>query len=256
MIGLAGLGFSPNRFLEEARLSPMEKKIFLAMLHSEGAYVYPSLHTLRFELRLREATVESAKLLDATPAGFASFAASRCNPQYWNRTREGGFRLKEGVEPATALLDIFENGEKYAFECATAVVIVLYRSVLTLLGRETFNRLFAGLYLWDWKVDRDLGLTTRKDVDYYPGDILYFANPDYDPRTPHWQGENTILLDDNLYYGHGIGITTREEIIRFLNRYRKPGSSLSAGMKNAASRPSYRYLAQFSPEIRGAVLLS
>lgn len=253
MIVIAGRGINPVHFLENTPLPLGEQKIFLAMAHSEGLYAYPSLHPLLFELRFRTETMTAARMLEETPAGFATFATSKCNPDYWNLTREGGFLLKQGVAPDEALLDIFTHGEAYAFECATAVVIVLYRAALTLLGRETFNRLFAGLYLRDWKVDRDLGLTTRRDVDFYPGDILYFANPQFDPRTPFWQGENTVLLEDNLYWGHGIGIRTREEIIQFLNRHRKPGATISAVMRNTATRPSYRYLARYAPEMQEAV---
>lgn len=255
MIAVAGRGINPLQLIEESSLTPLQRKILLGLAHSEGLYFYPSYQPLFFELSFREETVNAAKELEATPAGFSTFATSKCNPEYWVLTREGGFRLKEGVPPDTALLDIFTNGEAYAFECATAVVIVLYRAALTLLGRDPFNRLFANLYLRDWKVDRDLGLTTRRDVDFYPGDILYFQNPEFDPKTPHWQGENAVLLDDNLYWGHGIGIRTREEIIQFLNRHRKSGATISASMKNTATRPSYRYLARFAREQQEAVPL-
>lgn len=38
-------------------------------------------------------------------------------------TDEGGFLLRSGVTPASAIRDIFRNGRQYGFECATAIVI-------------------------------------------------------------------------------------------------------------------------------------
>ena len=56
--------------------------------------------------------------------GFATFRKSKCNLDFWNRTDEGGFVLKDGVKASEAIHDIFANSPKYATECATAMMIV------------------------------------------------------------------------------------------------------------------------------------
>lgn len=201
---------------------------------------------LSFELLVRENTVKAAKSLYFSEASFATFYHSRCNSKYWLLTREGGFELKANAAPAEAIRDIFTNGAQYAFECATAMVIVLYRAVLDTLGDTVFNRLFSNLYLWDWHFDFDLRLTWNVPQAYYPGDIRYFKNPEVDPKTPYWQGENVVDLGGGLYYGHGLGIRSAKEMIAALNQRRRPGATRSAYLMDEAARPGYAYLSQFT----------
>ena len=67
----------------------------------------------------------------------------------------------------------------------------------------------------NWKyLDKDLGVRSSNNKRSLPGDCLYIANPDVDPATPEWQGENVIQLINGRYYGHGIGIRTIEGFIR------------------------------------------
>ena len=63
-------------------------------------------------------------------------------------------------------------------------------------------------------------------MDYLPGDCRYFNNPDVDPLTPEWQGENAIDLSGGMYYGHGIGIKTADKIIEILNHNRIQDSNI------------------------------
>ena len=65
---------------------------------------------------------------------FAVFATSRGNPHYWNMTSVGGFRLWPGVKPSDAIQDIYTNSSWYAFECATAMIVIYYHAVLNLIG--------------------------------------------------------------------------------------------------------------------------
>ena len=74
------------------------------------------------------------------------------------------------------------------------------------------------------------------------GDRRYFDNPDVDPVTPEWQGENVIVLDNSLYYGHGIGIEDANDIIKSLNSNREHGSTQSAFLMDSASRPNFKKL--------------
>ncbi len=192
---------------------------------------------------MRTNIVEAAKALYAGGANFATFARSRCNERYWTRTENGGFMLNRGVWPSDGIYDIFVNGRLYGFECAGAIIIILYKAVLDTVGGAVFNAYFQNLFLRDWQFDRDLRLiTTYNNYNAYPGDVLYFKNPDYDPRTPEWQGENVVMLDDNLYFGHGIGIKSGQEIVAGLNRMRRRGSIRSAYLQDSVVSPDFEYL--------------
>lgn len=222
------------------------KEILSTMRNSRHVYAFESAERLSFELTVRQNIVGAARALNRSGAGFATFYNSRCNERFWNLTSKGGFRLKAGVESATALNDIFQNGSQYAFECATAMVIVLYKGVLDSIGAASFNRHFSNLFLWDWEYDDDLGLRWYVPFDYLSGDVRYFKNPDVDPNHIQWQGENAIDMGNGLYYGHGIGIVSAEEIVAALNRNRRPGADRSAYLMREAGRPAYRHLAQFA----------
>ncbi|QPA30480.1 protein-glutamine gamma-glutamyltransferase [Thermaerobacillus caldiproteolyticus] len=227
-------------------LSKVQQRIFQALLKEQKIYVYKNEQQLFFELLLREHIIQAAILLAKSKVRFTIFRFSRCNEQFWYRNELGGFQLKETVSPTDAINDIFQNSHLYAFECATAIVIVFYKAVLDVLGANTFNKLFANLLLYDWHFDKDLGVKTRKGNDYIPGDCLYFKNPDVDPQTPQWQGENTIYLGDGLHYGHGIGIKTKEEIIAVLNKKRKRGATKSAYLLEQTTRIDFQYLSTFA----------
>lgn len=126
------------------------------------------------------------------------------------------------------------------------MLIIYYHAVLNTIGKELFNRIFKYLYLYSWHSDSDLKLQTI-DTDFLiPGDIVYFKNPDVNPQTPWWQGENAVVLEDGSYFGHGMGITSAEQIIHFLNENRKDNSTRSAYLHKTVTRPNFRYLANVS----------
>lgn len=226
-------------------LTELERSALAEKQKSPVVYAYNSLDDLRFELKMRSNIVNAAKALHDSGVDFSGFDDSRCNERYWMRTDRGGFQLRNGVMPSTAINDIFQNGDQYAFECATAIVIVLYKAVIDTLGEAVFNRYFQDLLLWDWNYDRNLRLVSNPNLaEAYAGDILYFANPDYNPRTPEWQGENVVKLGNDLYYGHGIGITSSQGMITALNRARKPGSKISAYLSNEVINPDFDALRQ------------
>ncbi len=233
--------------LNPRMLSDLEKKILRKKERTPFVYQYRSLDALLFELKMRTHIVEAAKALYASGVGFATFSQSRCNERYWIRTSNGGFQLRPGVRPSVAISDIFENGHLYAFECAGAIIIMLYKAVLETIGERAFDYYFQNLFLRDWQYDKDLRLLTSNNLnEIYPGDVLYFQNPDYNPSTPEWQGENVIMLDDNLFFGHGIGIGTSEDIIAGLNRARRPGSQTSAFLQNLVLTPDFEAVRMLS----------
>ncbi|MGO4548404.1 protein-glutamine gamma-glutamyltransferase [Paenibacillus sp. 2TAB23] len=224
-------------------LTELERKILQDKRQSQVVYHYPSVDALEFELKTRTHIVEAAKALYASGVSFATFAGSKCNEQYWTRTENGGFQLKGGVLPSVGINDIFENGHLYGFECAGAIIIILYKAVLDTVGDAVFNAYFKNLFLRDWQYDRDLSLITAYNKnEAYPGDVLYFKNPEHDPETPEWQGENVVMLDENLYFGHGIGIETGQDIIQALNRMRKENSTISAYLQDLVVYPDFEYL--------------
>ncbi|QNK60958.1 protein-glutamine gamma-glutamyltransferase [Paenibacillus sp. PAMC21692] len=223
----------------------LERKTLTRKMASPMLYSYPSLDSLIFELKMRSHIVEAAKAMYASGVSFASFSNSRSNEQYWIRTPQGGFLLRPNVLPSDAVNDIFENGHLYAFECAGAIIIILYKAVLDAIGEAAFNRHFRNLYLISWETDRDLRLNATYNLnETYHGDTMYFKNPDYDRSTPEWQGENAIKLDDNLFFGHGIGIGSAGDIIEKLNRARMPGSMTSAYLDNLIITPDFEFVRQ------------
>jgi hypothetical protein len=232
--------------MEEYPRNSVERQLLMTMSQSAENYRYDALGQLRFELRLRRDIVNAARDLDRSRFSFATFHKSRCNPEYWERTADGGFRLKSGARPGEAIRDIFTNGGAYATECATAMIIVYYKALLDTFGEALFDEQFPAIYLMNWHaIDpllRAVGIP-RRAQDVLLGDRKYFDNPDVNPKTPEWQGENVIVLPGGLYYGHGIGIKTAEQMVRALNANRKTDATRSAHLLDTASRPDFRQLA-------------
>jgi len=102
-----------KRQLAQMTLPPLQREIVQAQERSPIPYRYGSLDELLFELALRNSIVDSALALNGSGAQFAVYRKSRCNEMYWNRTEEGGFRLKNGVAPSDAITDIYRNGPLY-----------------------------------------------------------------------------------------------------------------------------------------------
>ena len=208
------------------------------------------LDEITFELELRNNIILSARALNQSNAAFEVFESSRCNPRFWHLMNTGGFLLRRDVKPSDAIQDIYMNSSLYAFECATAMVIIFYHAVLNLIGEYFFNQLFSNLYLYSWNFDPDLGLQTIYTDDFLPGDVVYFKNPDFNPYTPEWKGLNAVVLDDGTFFAHGIGIGTAEQFIHILNQLRKPWATRSAYMTDLVVKPSFSYLEKLSPSQR------
>ncbi len=245
MITVAGSAPDITELLGQYPISSAERQLLEQLSSSRENYRYDDLEQLNFELTLRSRIVDASKSLYRSGLRFAVFHKSEVNPEYWDRTQNGGFRLKDGAQPSAAIEDIFINGQKYATECATAMVIVYYKALLEALPEETFNRLFPSIYLMNWHgldpLLREIGMPVEVS-EFLLGDRGYFKNPEVDPKTPEWQGENVIVLPGGLYYGHGIGISTAERIIRALNSNRAEGATETAYFMDVAARPNFKKL--------------
>ncbi|MBD8070537.1 protein-glutamine gamma-glutamyltransferase [Bacillus sp. PS06] len=236
-----------------ALMNKEEIDILQTMASHQDIYEYDSFEQLLFELKMRIETIVAAEELNRSGARFATFETSFCNEEYWDLIETGAFVLKDDTSPAEAVLDIYSQGDKYAFECATAMVIVFYKAAVESVGKESFDHLFADLVLYDWHYDKDIGLMTTRGNEFIPGDCIYFKNPDFDPETPYWRGENAIVINEDLYYGHGIGIKNATEIIEHLNNHRKTNATESAYILSQHTRPDYRTLSNYSlPQTRSA----
>ncbi len=224
--------------------SDQQKEIFRLMVTGQENYQYSTAQQLAFELKVRDSIVSAAKALSRSGMEFRVFRNSKANPQFWQRTGEGGFKLLNGVKPADAIRDIYRNGRLYGTECSTAMAIVYYKAMLDVFGDELFNQLYPSIQLMNWQyLDRDLALVRLSTAtELLPGDARYFKNPDVDPTHPEWQGENAFYLGGGKYYGHGVGITTGDAIIRSLNGLRKPGATRTAYLTDTVTRQNYAYL--------------
>ncbi|WP_226669517.1 protein-glutamine gamma-glutamyltransferase [Metabacillus litoralis] len=232
--------------LTSSSYSTEQNEIIAKMSRYNNKYSFLNHEHLKFVLHLRLEIINSARNLYASKAKFTTFERAHCNENYWQLTAQGGFKLKSGVKPSVAIKDIYENGLLYGFECATAMVIIFYTGVLSSIDSRQFDRLYQGLYLRDWQSDEDLPIYTNRGNDYLPGDCLYFNNPQFNPNTPQWQGENAIDLGNDLYFGHGIGIKTAEGIIEALNKRRSAQATESAHLLSQVTRIDDNYLYQFS----------
>jgi protein-glutamine gamma-glutamyltransferase len=240
----------PNAFINKYNLNPTGQKIIGILSASDHTYKYSSEYQLKFEVDLRSSIVNAAIALNRSNFSFKVFRKSMCNTDYWLRTDNGGFLLLDNVKPSDAINDIYINSSLYGTECATAMVIVYYKALVDVLPESVFNKLFPEIYLMNWQhLDRNLGIVDYPNVnDYLPGDGRYFKNPDVNPLTPEWQGENVFDLGNGMYYGHGVGIGNANKFISGLNHNRVPGSTKSAYLLDSAKRPNFKHLANISEQ--------
>ena len=116
--------------------------ILKQMVNYPVIYYYESLQQLKFELLFRANTIKAANALDQSGVKFTTFTYSFPNRKYWYRLPNGGFLLREGINPSEGIEDIVKNGKLYAFECSTGIAIVLYIATLYTIGPRAFNTYF------------------------------------------------------------------------------------------------------------------
>ncbi|NMM63882.1 protein-glutamine gamma-glutamyltransferase [Clostridium sp. P21] len=244
MIKISDSTVSKNELMKGYQINSMENKIINKLFLSKKIYTYSSLNELKFQLNLQTNICVSAKDMSKSNLLFKVFRKSKCNSKYWDHTNEGGFLLKKEVKPSDAIKDIFINSSKYGTECSTAIVIIYYKALVNVLPEKLFNKMFPNIHLLNWHyLNENLYIEEfRDETDVLMGDCKYFKNPDVNPLTPQWQGENTIYLGNGTYYGHGLGVKNTEEIIKSLNKNRKIAAKQSAFLLNSATRLNYKHL--------------
>lgn len=245
MIRIANQSADIPRLLEKYPSGSVEAAILQMMAESDEELSYSSEEQLHFELVLRKEIIAAAEAQYRSGLRFKVFRDSFCNPAFWMRTPNGGFSLRAGAEPYDAVRDIFENGHLYGTECATAMMMIYYGALSKVFPRKAFNRIFSSIYLMNWhRIDRELEPvgSMRKTGTFLPGDRRYFANPDVDPVTPEWQGENVIDMGRGLFYGHGVGKHTADVFVGTLNRMRRDGADESAYLMDLVGRPNFKKL--------------
>lgn len=223
----------------------LQFKIFNIINESPNMMYYNSLDELDFEMKLRTAIVQASVELNESNFSFAVFRNSSCNEHYWRSTSNGGFQLRDDVSPSVAIIDIYKSSQLYATECATPMVIICYKALLSVYGDDLFDRLFPEIYLMNWsRLDKRIALFGQlSETSYYaPGDRCYFSNPDVRQDSLEYQGENAILLDQDTYYAPGMGITSANEIITALNQVRQSNATRSAFLRNTVGRLNYQSL--------------
>jgi protein-glutamine gamma-glutamyltransferase len=223
-------------------LSPVEENIFTSLKESPTDYRYRNLTELKYELKLRERIIANAKNMNESDATFSAFEHSKFNPIYWTKTPYG-YQLKESKLPSDAIDDIFTNSSAYSFECVTSIVLIYYKSILDTIKTSYFNERYTPLLVWGHNYDDDLPMVTYEGLDYIPGDVYYFYNPDFED--PIWMGENSVFIKEDQYFGHGVGLMTHDEMIEALNTLRKKEATKSAYLLEQVTRLKvsdlYRY---------------
>lgn len=244
MIKVAGKEIKYNELTVDYAERSIERDILKTLSESDKEFRYDSMGELTFETDLRKRIIDASIALYRGRLRFRTFRESECNEAYWDRMGNGGFRLRSGVKPSAGIRDIFRHTSRYATECATAIMMVFYKAVLDIFKDDLFDSTFPEIVLMNWLYSENkMGVATYRNPDVLlAGDCRYFKNPDVDPATPEWQGENAIDLGDGTFYGHGLGIRNAEGIIRALNRNRIPGSEISAYLMKSATRPDFKRL--------------
>ena len=224
-------------------LTPVEETIFHALKESPTDYRFRHLGELKYEMKIRERIVTNAIHLNESDAKFSAFEHSNFNSAFWMKTPYG-YRLKESKLPADAIEDIFTNSSAYSFECVTSIVLIYYKSILDTIKTPIFNQLFSPLLVWGHNYNDSLGMVTYKGLDYIPGDVYYFFNPDFED--PIWMGENSVFIKEDQYFGHGVGIETHDEMIEALNTLRKKDAKESAYLLNQVTRLKFSELYRYA----------
>jgi protein-glutamine gamma-glutamyltransferase len=208
--------------------------------------------SLKDRLKIEGSIVDACYAMNDHPHDFAVIKDQTFNKDMWDSVDSNGtFKPKAGVKPSDAVTDIFNNPDKYKFECATGMVIVYYKAMLEMMGPDHFNQVMGNnLKIGPWQYESTLSgalnytgsgdqdATDARVKNLLPGDYTYFKNWDVsdEAKAGGWQGENVIYLGDGKYFGHPFGVTTGDHIVEYLNQNRKTGGTRTAHLLDLQGR--------------------
>ena len=204
-------------------------------------------------VRIGAAMIGAGEAMGAAKHEFALIKDHTFNDKYWAPEGNGTFKLKPGVKPSEAFDDIFKNPSKYKFECATGLVVLQYKAMRDLLGKDDFDRVFSKLRVGPWQTDPGYDAhvkfeggsteaTPERRGEVRAGDYGYFKNWDVsdDAKKRGWQGENVVFLGEvngeRMFFGHPFGIASEKTIVDYLNSERNAGSTRSASYLDVNGR--------------------
>lgn len=198
---------------------------FIEQLHNNGnppAYSFKSYEEMGYEVRIRYYAIKG---MEEVHKGCCNYPTSEpngyLNPLYWKRNGYMDFTLNPtlpaGKQPSDAVESIFAPAAGTQLECLTMTTAIEYYSLLKGLGKDKFNKKFAGgsqLIISVRSLDRggDIvdneykSITATRD-ELLPGDWVYFKNfRDYPTKYPDgfWRGENAIVMSKGMYRGFGV----------------------------------------------------
>jgi protein-glutamine gamma-glutamyltransferase len=197
------------------------------------------------DLVFRHNVVEAAFALAQSGATFSgSHRTDKVNKKLWTMGYGGRMQVRKFLpegkfgKPSEALNDIFKNGSQYAFECATAMMVIYHKAILDHVGADAFDQMFTeprNLAFFRWSIEdddySDIKKLKMKPMPLHPGSHYYFKNPDASAENSAFGGENVIYLGDGKYYAHGIHgadgtyIVTEQEITHTLAALRRRGAT-------------------------------
>lgn len=202
-------------------------------MHNNGNspdFAFDSWDKFSTELRIRSNAIKG---MDEVHAGCCNYQSSEpdgyLDPLYWNRNGYMDFTmnatLPSGKQPSDAVESIFKAGANTQLECLTMTIAIEYYSLLKGMGKDQFNKKFAGgagLIISTKStqrggdvVDNEYTRLSAGPSELIPGDWVYFKNfKDYTTKHPggFWQGENAIVMGDGKYRGFGVKTQSETEL--------------------------------------------
>ena len=123
-----------------------------------------------------------------------------------------GLALKDGVTPANGIEEFFgKNGAKAALDCSTFVSVVTRRALLEIIGKEAYNKAYAGVGVGSLNLVGDpFPMNALLLVSYpkleptgivIPGMGVRFAYPKGTAGVGVYENENTILVGKDQFIG-------------------------------------------------------